>query len=212
MSDTVIFVLELIGTVAFAASGAMTGASKKMDIFGVCTLGVATAVGGGVIRDLILGRTPPATFSDPVYALVAIAVSVIVFIPAVRRFFAKNRALYDGVTLVMDAVGLGIFTVVGIQAARVSGHGEDIFLQLFVGVVTGVGGGILRDLFARDTPYIFVKHFYASASLIGAAVCLLLWRYAGQAPAIIGGALTVIVLRMIAAHFRWSLPKAKEVE
>ena len=82
---------ELIGTIAFAASGAMVGLSKKMDIFGVAVLGLVTAVGGGVIRDIVLGLTPPATFQNPVYALVAIFVSLILFVPAVRRFLFKNR-------------------------------------------------------------------------------------------------------------------------
>ena len=83
-------ILEFIGTVAFAASGAMVGLSKKMDIFGIAALGTVTAVGGGVIRDLVLGNTPPATFQNPVYALTAIAVSIILFVPAVRRFLFKR--------------------------------------------------------------------------------------------------------------------------
>ena len=85
---------ELIGTIAFAASGAMVGFSKKMDIFGVAVLGLVTAVGGGVIRDIVLGLTPPATFQNPVYALVAIFVSLILFVPAVRRFLFKNQGIY----------------------------------------------------------------------------------------------------------------------
>lgn len=78
-----------------------------------------------------------------------------------------------------------------------------------LGVVTAVGGGILRDILAGNTPYIFIKHFYACASIIGAIVCILLWKYIGQSVAIIGGASTVIILRLLAAHYRWSLPKAE---
>ena len=151
-----IFILELIGTIAFAASGAITGLSKKMDIFGVATLGVVTSVGGGVIRDLILGLTPPATFSKPVYALVAIAVSIIIFIPAVRRILFKQQAVYDQAMLFMDSLGLGIFTVVGIQVAYTADASHNIFLLIFVGMITGIGGGVLRDVLAGNTPYIFV--------------------------------------------------------
>lgn len=201
-------IFELLGTIAFAASGAMTGLSKKMDILGVTTLGVVTAVGGGVIRDLILGSTPPATFRNPTYALVAIAVSVIMFIPMVRRFLFKKQHIYDFVMLIMDSVGLGVFTVVGIQVAYASDTSHNAFLLIFVGVVTGVGGGIMRDILAGNTPYIFVKHFYACASIIGAIVCILIWKYFGQSLAIIGGSVVILILRLLAAHYRWSLPKA----
>lgn len=209
MAAILLRVLEIIGTVAFAASGALTGLSKKMDVFGVATLGVVTAVGGGVIRDLVLGITPPATFRDPMYALVAIGISVILFIPAVRRFLFRRQRAYDLIMLWMDAVGLGVFTVAGIQVAQHSDNAINTFLLIFVGMVTGIGGGVLRDVLAGNTPYIFVKHFYASASLIGAVVCIVLWRTVDEAAAVIGGAVTVVVLRLLAAHFHWSLPKAE---
>lgn len=202
-------IFELFGTIAFAASGAITGLSKKMDILGVTTLGVVTAVGGGVIRDVILGSTPPATFRNPTYALIAIAVSLVIFIPMVRRFLFKRQQVYDAIMLIMDSIGLGAFTVVGIQTAYASDNTYNAFLLIFVGVVTGVGGGILRDMLAGNTPYIFVKHFYACASIIGAIVCILLWKFMGQSTAIIGGAAVIVILRLLAAHFRWSLPKAE---
>lgn len=209
MSETMFLIFELIGTVAFAASGAITGISKKMDILGVATLGIVTAVGGGVIRDVILGNTPPATFSNPVYALVALAVSVIIFIPSVHRFLFKKKKAYDLVLLIMDSVGLGIFTVVGIQAAMHKNESSGIFLLIFVGMVTGIGGGVVRDVLSKSTPYIFVKHFYACASFFGAIACIILWHFFGEQIAVIGGAAVVLILRLLAAHFRWSLPKSK---
>jgi len=212
VSETLLLVLELIGTVAFAASGAMTALSKRMDIFGVVTLGLVTAVGGGVIRDIVLGQTPPATFSNPVYAITAIVVSLILFLPEVRRFLFKKSRLYETALLLMDAVGLGVFTVVGIQIAFLANEKAGAFLLIFVGMVTGIGGGVLRDILARDTPYIFVKHFYACASLIGAVVCVALWRLVGESAGVIGGAVTVVVLRLLAARFHWSLPKADGTE
>ena len=117
MPQNILLALELIGTVAFAVSGATVGISKKMDIFGVITLGVITSVGGGVIRDVILGCTPPATFQNPVYALLAILISVIIFFPAVRRFLFKKQKVYESFLLITDSVGLGIFTVVGMSIA-----------------------------------------------------------------------------------------------
>lgn len=211
MSETILLIFEIIGTVAFAASGAITALSKKMDIFGVVTLGVVTAVGGGVMRDIILGHTPPVTFSNPMYALVAIGVSIIIFIPAVRRFLFRNHRIYDRAMLIMDSLGLGIFTVVGIENALLSGK-TNVFLLVFVGMITGIGGGILRDILAGNTPYIFVKHFYACASLIGAILCVVLWRFTLPAVAIFVGSITIFVLRLLAARFHWSLPKAEEVD
>ena len=206
MSEQLLLIFEIIGTVAFAFSGAMVGLSKKMDIFGVTVRGIVTAVGGGVIRDIVLGLTPPATFKNPVYISVAIAVSIILFIPSVRRFLFKKQNAFDKAMLFMDSVGLGIFTAVGVETACIAEH-RNLFLLVFVGMITGIGGGVLRDILSGNTPYIFVKHFYATASLIGAVVCIALWKWAGNIVAMIVGALIVFVLRILAARFRWELPK-----
>ena len=207
MSDFLL-ILELIGTVAFAVSGAMTGLAKKMDLFGVVILGLTTAVGGGVLRDVILGLTPPAMFTNPIYAAVAAAVSVIVFMPAVRRCFTAHSRISDLVMLVMDSLGLGVFTVVGIQRAYTATEHRGMFLLVFVGVVTGVGGGLLRDVMAGNTPYIFVKHVYASASIVGAILCAALWVPLGATWSMILDASVILTVRLLAAHYHWSLPKA----
>ena len=203
-----LLILEIIGTVAFAVSGAMTGLSKKMDIFGVVILGLTTAVGGGMIRDLVLGLTPPAMFTNPIYAAVAAVVSVIVFLPAVRRWLTAYGREREILMLVMDSLGLGVFTVVGIQRAYTATDHRGMFLLVFVGVVTGVGGGLLRDVMAGQTPYIFVKHVYASASIIGAILCAALWAPLGATMAMILGASVILAIRLLAAHYHWSLPKA----
>ena len=208
--DLFILIVELIGTMAFAASGAMTGLRKNMDIFGVCILGLTTAVGGGVIRDLILGNTPPATFRDPIYAAVALAAALVLFFSRVRRLLMHNTVLFDKAMFWMDTAGLGIFTVVGIRTAYAHVPQATVFLLVFVGVITGVGGGLLRDMMAGDTPYIFVKHIYASASLAGALVCGLLWHYAGEMGSMLAGGGLVILIRGLSAHYRWNLPKAHE--
>ena len=203
-----LLVLEIIGTVAFAVSGAMTGLSKKMDIFGVVILGLTTAVGGGAIRDIILGLTPPAMFTNPIYAAVAAVVSVIVFLPTVRRWLTAYSRASDLVMLVMDSLGLGVFTVVGIQRAYTATDHRGFFLLVFVGVVTGVGGGLMRDVMAGNTPYIFVKHVYASASMVGAILCAALWQPLGATAAMIIGASVILTVRLVAAHYHGSLPRA----
>ena len=204
----ILFALEIIGTIAFAISGAVVGIQKKMDIFGVCILGLTASVGGGILRDLILNITPPAAFQNPAFAVTAILVSILIFIPAVRNAF-EHRKVYEALILIMDSIGLGLFTVVGVQVATAAMPERNLFLITFVGVLTGVGGGLLRDVFAGNTPYIFIKHFYACASIIGAWTCALLWPLTGSAAAMIAGAAVTVILRLLAARFRWSLPRAK---
>lgn len=193
------FILELLGTVAFAISGTMVGVQAHMDMLGTTVLGLTTAVGGGIIRDLLIGVTPPAAFQHPVYALAAIAVSLIVFIPPIRKRINTNAMIL----ILVDAVGLGVFTVTGVQSGIAF---SNPFLQIFLGVVTGVGGGVLRDVFAMQKPAIFVRHFYAIASMIGAAVCYFLLGVNENA-AMIAGISVIVVLRILAAAFRWHLPK-----
>lgn len=205
--NSVFFILEIIGTVAFAASGAMVAVNKKMDVFGVIILGLTTAIGGGIIRDLVLGVTPPSAFLSPVYAIVAVVTSILVFLPFTQKFAHKNTRAYDAVLLVCDSVGLGVFTAVGVKAAYAAVENAPFVLALFTGVITAVGGGAIRDLFAKDTPFIFVKHFYACASLVGAILTIVLWNFAGEIISMAAGSAAVIILRLFAAKYRWELPK-----
>ena len=198
----IILILEIIGTIAFAVSGASVAIEKKMDVFGVVILGTTTAIGGGIIRDVLLDITPPAAFREPVYALVAIGVSLIVFLPKIRGIIAEKQN--NHFLLIMDSVGLAVFTVVGVRAGMAE---ENFFLAVFVGVLTGVGGGVLRDLFAGNSPYIFSKHFYACASLIGANLTAIFWPI-GEIPAMLIGAVPILILRLLAAKYRWNLPRA----
>jgi len=195
------FIVEIIGTIAFAISGAYTAIKNKMDIFGVVILGMTTAVGGGIIRDVILGVVPPMAFQKPVYALISIGVSIFVFIPRFRKYFMNEN---NRIILIMDTLGLAAFTAAGVKSGMKFENG---FLSVFVGTLTGVGGGVLRDLFADNEPYIFVKHFYACASLIGALFMVLLWPV-GEDISLTVGAAIIITLRLLAAKYRWSLPKA----
>ena len=184
MSDVLVFVLELIGTVAFAVSGAIVGIKKQMDLFGVIVLGICTAVGGGIVRDLILGVTPPVTFQNPIYTLTAAAVSVLMFLPPMRARIGRHEPGFDRLLLVMDAVGFGVFTVVGVQCAYQQSEDYTLFLLIFVG------------------------HFYACASIVGALICALCWRALGGNAAMLFGAAVVVVLRLLAAYYHWNLPRS----
>ena len=207
--DEFIFILELIGTVAFASSGAMIAIEKKMDIFGVNVLGATTAVGGGIMRDIILGLTPPGAFSHPVYVLVAALTSTILFVIAYAKPTAFESRVktdyYDKLMFWCDTAGLGIFTVVGIQAAVRAVGGENVFFFVFIGTLTGVGGGVLRDIMAGETPYLLVKHIYACAAIAGGIVCVVGRTAFGEAYGTILGLAATVLLRFLAAHFRWNL-------
>ncbi len=204
----IIFCMELTGTVAFAASGAMVGIRRGMDIFGVCVLGVVTAVGGGMTRDVILGTVPGALL-DPVYVMVAVCTALSVFfILYYKKTFLQGKIgiFYEKTMFVMDTAGLGIFTVIGVITGIRSGYLENTFLLTFLGTLTGVGGGLLRDMMAGVPPYIFVKHVYACASVAGAISCVWIYRAFGQIPAMIIASALVILIRTLAAHYRWNLP------
>lgn len=199
--------MELLGTIAFAVSGAMVGIQCSMDVFGVCVLGVVTAVGGGITRDMILGILPSA-FADPCDIEVAAVTSLVVFL--VLYFRRKRRSFglwYDRILLWMDSAGLGIFSVMGVMAGMQQGYEENIFLLTILGTLTGVGGGLMRDIMAGVPPYIFVKHIYALASIAGSLCYIGLVQQLGTGISMLAASALVVLIRLLAAHYRWNLPK-----
>lgn len=213
--EIITFIMEMLGTVAFAASGAMVGVGRNMDIFGVGVLGVVTSVGGGMIRDIVLGIVPPGVFRNPVYALVATVTSCIVFLLLYCKrelLEGKFKLTYDRIMLIMDSIGLGIFTVVGVNTGIRRGYIDNTFLLVFLGTITGVGGGLLRDMMAGVPPYIFVRHIYACASIVGAIVCVYMHRYFGAVEAMVVSSAVVMLIRYLAAHYHWNLPHLAQEE
>ena len=211
ISGTLFFIAEIIGTIAFALSGTMVGLKYKLDIFGVLLLAVTTALGGGMIRDLLIGRIPPVMFRDYRYLLTAVGVSLAVFL--VARFARKRYAQFEEklsfFNNIFDSIGLGAFVVVGIQAGIGAGYGDNGFFLAFLGVLTCIGGGILRDLFVARMPGVLHKHVYALPCILGACLYLLLTRMQVNdlisIPVVMG---FVFVFRMLAAKYHWNLPKA----
>ena len=208
--DSIFFIFEIIGVIAFSLSGALTAMKKEMDIFGACVLGMTTAIGGGIIRDLILGVNPPAAFVDPLQAILGLTIPALTYLPVIQKFFARNKHKVQALSLMIaDSVGLGVFTVVGVNACFNTLPNPNAFTAIFLGVITGVGGGVLRDVFSMNLPKIFVKHFYACASIAGAIVAFVLRIWFGALVASIAGAIVVITLRFLASFLRWNLPKPK---
>ena len=210
-NDIIIFIMEIIGTIAFASSGALTAFKQDMDIFWVNVLAVITSVGGGIIRDLIIGNTPPVTFQKPIYAIVAMITCNLLFLAFYfNGSLLENKFMitYERIMLILDAIGLGIFTVVGVSAGMNTHYENNLFLVVFLGVITGVGGGVIRDMLAIQKPYILVRHVYACASILGAIICALLWP-AGEIISMFAGASVVLIIRLMAMTFKWNLPKLR---
>ena len=213
--EQAVFLLELLGTVAFTLSGVMVALEKRLDLLGVVVLGTVTAVGGGGLRDVLLGELPPMLFRDPIYVTVAVAVSLVSFYIAYAmgdRFYAHLEKLSPMINM-PDAVGLGIFVVVGVRAAIRAGYQDNAFLSVFVGTVTGVGGGLMRDQLAGRIPMVLQKHIYAIAALVGAVTYYTMVRLGIlEWLALITGSGLVILIRLLAAHFRWNLPRIGSTE
>lgn len=155
-----------LGIVAAGISGAVIGIQKEMDLFGVTSLCVATSLGGGIVRDLLIGVIPPVAFVEPQYFVASLVAGLLtwVFYPYISRF--------NNLLMVSDAVGLGVFTAVGAKAALGLGYDKP-FIILSMGLITGIGGGVVRDLFSREIPYVFRKEVYAVASILGAGSLIL---------------------------------------
>ncbi|MGN0436287.1 MAG: trimeric intracellular cation channel family protein [Wujia sp.] len=201
--------LEILGTIAFSISGAIEAMKKEMDMLGVLVLGLVTAVGGGILRDVLMGELPPAAFQNPRNALIAIGAALAAFIVG-AVISKKNKdvhsRIWDYTLLISDAVGLGAFTVLGIRYVQEQLGYDNPVLLMFVGVVTGVGGGVMRDLFAGNVPFIFRKHVYATASIAGAVVYLCLEKTGYVELSAVISLLLVLVMRILAARFKWNLP------
>lgn len=142
-SEIILLIVKLVGTIAFAVSGVMVAIEKQLDIFGAMVLGVITALGGGVLRDILLGINPPLMFKEYLFVTVAFATSFLVFLNEyfMGRTFFRYRNYYLKIITIFDAIGLGVFTVVGVNTAILYGHGDNWFLVIFIGTATGITGG-----------------------------------------------------------------------
>ena len=208
--DNIIFTLEVIGTIAFAISGSIVGIKKQVDIFGVVFLGITTAVGGGITRDIILGQTPPLIFSNYTIMLLAFlsCVATYIFVDCNKKYFLKKYSQIDNIVNVFDAIGLGIFTIGGMNTAIFNANITNGLLIIFVGLITSVGGGIIRDILINDIPFVLRKKIYALASIVGGVLYYILYLYnINSIISTVVGVVVVFAIRMGATKFLWNLPK-----
>lgn len=203
--------VEFAGTVSFAISGAMVAVKKRVDLFGVLFLGIITALGGGMLRDMMLGIIPPAMFHSPTRLAVAAGASLLVFLiaSAFKSLYLSEEQTIDSINNVVDALGLGAFTVIGVQAAINAGFTDNVVLQVFMGMVTGIGGGLIRDLMVMEIPVVLRKRVYAVASIVGGSLfCVLGSLQVPEYLNVFASIFSVFSIRLLATHFKWNLPKA----
>jgi uncharacterized membrane protein YeiH len=203
-APVLIFALDLVGTLAFAVSGAFRAIKYELDILGVVVLATATGVGGGIVRDVLLGTLPPNALQNELYLLLCLAGALTVFIAA-----PKIAVRWDFVMLA-DAVGLGVFTAIGAAQAELGGAG--VFTVMIMAALTACGGGVIRDLLVREIPAVLTSDFYATAALIGGG-CFVVLRSAGwDADARLAAAIVAtLALRLVAMRYGISLPKVKRL-
>ena len=202
---------EAIGTAAFAVSGAMVAIDKGTDIFGVLLMAVVTALGGGTLRDVLIGYFPPRMFANFHYVLLSCICALTVFIIArifKERYIERERFI-EQVNNVFDAIGLGIFAVSGARIGMEAGFADNMFLTTFLGATTAIGGGMLRDVLLREMPFVLKKRVYAVAAILGAlGYALLLRAGVGEIMAYGLGMIITTAVRILATVFKWNLPKA----
>jgi uncharacterized membrane protein YeiH len=202
-ADVFIYILDLFGTMAFAVTGAFKAIEHKSDIVGIIILATITGVAGGTIRDIVLGEFPTNSISDPAYVIITVATGVVIF------FLYSHLKKHWNVFLKFDAIGLGVFTIIGATFAF-NIFGLNYLAMVLAGVLTAIGGGILRDVFVNEVPIVFIKELYASASFVGVTIFyLLLLAGIELYVATIAGIIIITGLRLVAMKYNWNLPKVK---
>ena len=209
MNSLIMVIIENVGLIAFAISGAVVAAKKDMDLFGINLMALVTATGGGLLRDVIIDRIPPIMFVSPSLTIITLITANIAFVVMyLKKPMPKGiTPVYDKLLFWLDTLGLAAFTVDGAFAGIYSDYSDNLFLVAFLGVITGIGGGLIRDVLADKVPYVLVKHVYAIACIAGSVVTVFLWKYTGsELISSMAGFFTIVILRYLAMHFEWNLP------
>lgn len=200
-----LLVLDLIGTFVFALSGAVLGVKRQLDIFGVLVLSFAAASAGGIMRDLLIGSVPPAAIRDWRYMCVSVLAGLLIFICFPR---SQRLSRVRNLVLLFDAAGLALFAVSGTQKAL--GYGLNPVMAPLLGMLTGIGGGMMRDILVAEIPNVLRADLYAVAALAGAVV-VVIGQGLGTAPVVAAvlGAVICFCLRLFAIRRGWHLPVAQ---
>jgi uncharacterized membrane protein YeiH len=199
-----ISIVEIIGTVAFAVSGALTAIEKKLDYYGIVIFAVITSVGGGIVRDILINENLPSSLNNPIYMVISIisAGMVILYYSRIIRL-AKVLQLFD-------AIGLGAFTAIGAEVAIGNGLYQP-FVIITLAVLTGTGGGVIRDVFAKRIPFVFREEVYAIASIIGAILFIGIYKFAGNEAAVYACFAVTLSIRLFCMKMNIHLNKVDKL-
>lgn len=195
-----LYILDLLGTFVFAISGFLTASGKRFDLFGASVIAFVTAVGGGTIRDVLIGIQPVAWMLDLNYLYIILAAIIL------SSLFKKHIIKFKRTLFLFDTIGIGIFTIIGMQKTL----GVDLhpIIAILMGTTSAVFGGVLRDILSGEIPLIFRKEIYATACILGASIFLLADYFIGQANIVILLTVAVIIaLRLLAIKYKWALPR-----
>ena len=213
MESSIVSVVEIVGIIAFAVSGAAVAIDTGLEVFGIAFIGVITALGGGVIRDIILGIFPPIMFTYKIYTVTAVIASLVVFFIAYmdKNLFYKNIDRIDAIVNVFDAVGIGLFAVTAVQRCIQHGYGDNAFLCIFMAMTTCIGGSIMRDLLCQKLPAVLRKRIYALATLAGGATYYYMFIFGmDRELSMIAGAGITISIRLLATKYKWNMPRIEK--
>ncbi|HXT85001.1 MAG TPA: trimeric intracellular cation channel family protein, partial [Verrucomicrobiae bacterium] len=196
----VIHLLDLFGTMAFAVTGSFKAIEQKADIVGVIILSIITGLAGGIIRDIMFGKFPPTALVDPIYLFITISTGITIF------FLYPKLKRHWNLFIKFDAIGLGVFTIIGANMAY-SSFGHNFLIMTFAGILTAIGGGIIRDTLVNEIPIVFVKELYVTASFVGVGIFYLLLIVLNSSLSAIISVICITTIRLLAIKYRWNLPR-----
>lgn len=199
-----ISITEIIGTVAFAMSGALVAIDKELDYYGIGFFAIITSIGGGIVRDLLINKNLPSSLANPTYLIISIISAAFVIM------FYKRIIKLSKILQIFDAIGLGAFSAIGAQVATSNGWGQP-FVIITLAVLTGTGGGVLRDIFSQEIPFVFRKEIYAVASIIGAVAYILSYRALGNEMALYICFAVTTLIRLFSIKNKIHLKKVAKV-
>lgn len=196
---TILYLIDIVGTMVFAISGALSGREKKLDFFGIAAVGFITAIGGGTVRDILIGSTPVGWMNDLTY-IIMIAAGILISL-----FFGKKVLQLRRTFFMFDTIGIAVFTVLGLQKALSIGIQPAI--AVLMGMVSAVFGGVIRDIVCNEIPLIFRKEIYALTCLIGGILFMILKSlHLNQSLNILITVCFIVMFRVLAVKYKWQLP------
>lgn len=202
---------EMIGIISASISGSIIAIKSSLDLFGIIFCAVLTALGGGVIRDILISALPPRSFYNYIFLLTSALTSVTVYV--IYRILSKKRGIKNEnihkLFLLFDAIGIASFTVSGVNIGLTSGHAENGFLCVFLGMTTAVGGGIMRDMMTARVPMVLHEDIYATASIAGGIIYYACYRFGlNDALSMYLSMIIIVLIRMLSIKYHWSLPRS----